>query len=186
MKITRKYIFWQEFKIAKHEYGLHFVEDEFKEVLKPGTYWFFNPKDKHRVEVSSQLTPWLYNNVKFEEILFSGKLKGLAEVIDLKDDQRGLVWIDGRFNVLLEPGYYAYWISPQNVKVEIVDAKTVRFQHESLQQIVQTPYGKTALFQQMVLPHHAGLLYYDGCTMTANSSRPSRRDCTLFGIKRSM
>ncbi|MCL2711027.1 MAG: hypothetical protein FWE95_09125, partial [Planctomycetaceae bacterium] len=103
MKITRKHYFWQEIKIANHEFGLHFVDDEFKEILKPGTYRFYDPKNKHRVEVSSQLLPWLHN-IKLEEIIFSGKLKGLAEVIDLKDDQRGIVWVDGRCDNLLMPG----------------------------------------------------------------------------------
>jgi len=102
------------------------------------------------------------HNIKFEEIVFSGKLKGLVAVVDLKDDQRGLVWIDGRFDTLLEPGLSAYWLGPKEVKVEIVDAKTVRFQHDSLQQIIQTPSGKAAFVQLVVLPYHTGLLYYDG------------------------
>ncbi len=161
MKISRKCYFWQEFKIANNEFGFHFVDDGFKEVLKPGTYRFFDPKNKHRVEVSPQLTPWLHN-VKFEEIIFSGKLKGLAEIVDLNDSQRGLAWIDGRFHVVLEPGRCAYWLGPKDVKIEIVDAKTVRFQHGSLQKIAQTPSGKSALIQHVVPPYHAGLLYYDG------------------------
>jgi regulator of protease activity HflC (stomatin/prohibitin superfamily) len=164
MKIARKYIFWQEFKIAKHEYGLHFVEDEFKEVLKPGTYWFFDPMRKHRVKNSSQLKPWLYDTYSevLDEIIFSGKLKGLAEIIDLKNDQRGIVWINGRFDRVLQPDLHAYWIGPKEVKVEIVDAKTVRFQHESLHHIVQTSSGYAALLTQIVPPHHTGLSYYDG------------------------
>ena len=107
------------------------------------------------------MTPWLHN-IKLEEIIFSGKLKGLAEVIDLKDDQRAIVWVDGRFNVLLEPGRCVYWLGPKDVKVDILDAKTVRFQHDSLQQIANTPSGKVALMPLIVLPHHVGLLYYDG------------------------
>jgi regulator of protease activity HflC (stomatin/prohibitin superfamily) len=164
MKITRKYYFWQEFKIAKHECGLHFVEDEFKEVLKPGTYIFFNPKDKHRVEVSSQLEMWI-DCEKFADVFFRAnrvKYKDFAEEIDLKADQRGLVWVDGRFNCLLGAERYCYWRGPQDVNIEIVDAKAVRLQHDSLHMIVQTPTGKNLLYQQIVPPHHAGLLYYDG------------------------
>ena len=84
MKTVKKFYFWKKVKIAKHEFGFHFVENEFKNVLKPGTYWFFDPKDKHQVDLSPQLTPRVHN-IKLEEIIFSGKLKGLAEVIDLKD-----------------------------------------------------------------------------------------------------
>ncbi|MDR2704910.1 MAG: slipin family protein [Planctomycetaceae bacterium] len=161
MKITRKCLFWQKVKVQPNEYGLHFDDDEFKDVLKPGTYYFFGTKNKHRVEVSSQLLPWLHN-IKLEEIIFSGKLKGLAEVIDLNDDQRGLVWIDGRFNMVLEPGRYVYWLGSKKVTVEVIDATEIQFQHKSLTQIVQTPSGKLALNQITVPPYHLGLLYYDG------------------------
>ncbi|MDR1922832.1 MAG: slipin family protein [Planctomycetaceae bacterium] len=160
MNITRKFFFWQKIKVQTNEFGLHFIEDEFKEVLKPGTYWFFDPKKKHSVEVSSQLQPWLLIP-KLEEIIFSGKLKGLAEVIDLKDNQRALVWVDGRFNTILFPGYHVYWLGPKNVSVEIIDTKDVRFQHDNLTQIAQSAIGKLLLNQITVPPYHVGLLYYD-------------------------
>ncbi|MDR1486148.1 MAG: slipin family protein [Planctomycetaceae bacterium] len=161
MKITQKYLFWQEVKIQQKEYGFHFVDNEFKEVLKPGTYYFFGTQNKHRVEASSQLFPWLLN-IRLDEIIFSGKLEGLAEVIDLSDKQRGLVWIDGRFWMVLDAGRYAYWNGPKKVTVEVIDAGEIRFQHKSLPQIVQTPTGKTVLNQITVPPYHLGLLYYDG------------------------
>ncbi|MDR3197861.1 MAG: slipin family protein [Planctomycetaceae bacterium] len=161
MKVTRKYLYWQEVNVQQNEYGLYFVDDEFKDILKPGTYYFFNLKNKHRVEVSSPLQPWL-TNIKLEEIIFSGKLKGLAEVIDLNDTQRGLVWVDGRFNIVLEPGRYVYWLSQKNVTVEVADAQSIQFQHKSLAQIVQTPSGKLTLNQITVPPYHLGLLYYNG------------------------
>ena len=153
--------FFTKYTISASEYGLHFFEDEFKSILKPGTYRFFNPKSKHRIEAVSQLVP-LLTHPRLEEIIFSGKLKGLAEIVDFNDDKRGLVWVDGRFHSILEPGKYAYWLGPKNVNIEIVDAKQVRFQHESLAKIAQTPSGRISLNQMIVLPYHIGLLYYDG------------------------
>ncbi|MDR1480277.1 MAG: slipin family protein [Planctomycetaceae bacterium] len=153
-------MFWDKVKIQNDEYGFHFVDDEFKEILKTGTHHFFDPVNKHCVEASSQLQIWLHS-AKLEEIIFSGKLKGLAEVIDLNDNQRGLVWVDGRFHAVLEPGRCAYWVSKKNVAVEIVDAKNIQFQHKSLSQIAKTPSGKSALQQVTVPPYHLGLLYYN-------------------------
>lgn len=161
MKIVRKCLFWSEYKVLKNEYGLHFVDNEFTEVLKPGTYWFFNGKSEHRVEESHKLMPWILCS-RLEEILVSDKLQGLAEVIDLKEDQRALVWIDGRFHTVLKPGRTAYWLGPKQVSVETVDAKTTRFQHPLLQTIIQTPSGKQLLQPLIVPPYHTGLLYYDG------------------------
>ncbi len=161
MKIAQKFFCWKKVKIANHEFGLHFVDNEFKDVLKPGTYWFFDPKNKHQIDASSQLTPWL-NHPKLDEIVYSGKLQGLANVVELSNDQRGLVWLDGRFLLLFEPGRSVYWLGPKDVQIETVDAKAVRFQHESLLQIAQSSGGRIALVQFVVLPHHLGLLYYDG------------------------
>jgi regulator of protease activity HflC (stomatin/prohibitin superfamily) len=148
-------------KIHLNEYGLHFIDGDFKEVLKSGNYYFFDPAMKHSVEESSQLSPWL-NSVKLEDIILSGKLKGLAEIIDLNDNQRGIVWIDGRFNRVLESGRYAYWNSQKNVVIEIVDAQSIQFKHKALSQIVQSPSGKAAINQAIIPPYHLGLLYYDG------------------------
>ena len=44
-----------------------------------------------------------------------------TEIPDLKDDQRGLVWIEGRFSHVLPPGLYAYWTGQKDVKVEVVN-----------------------------------------------------------------
>lgn len=80
MTMKTKCFFRKEFKIGANEFGLHFSEDEFKEVLKPGKYTFFDPGGKHRVDIASQLLPWL-SHPKLEEIIFSGELKGLAEKV---------------------------------------------------------------------------------------------------------
>ena len=37
MKITRKLCLWLKVTVAQNEFGLHFVEDEFRVVLRPGT-----------------------------------------------------------------------------------------------------------------------------------------------------
>jgi regulator of protease activity HflC (stomatin/prohibitin superfamily) len=97
-----------------------------------------------------------------DEIILSGKLNSLATIIDLNDNQRALVWIDGRFNRVLESGRYAYWNSMRNVVIEIVDAQSIQFKHKALSQIVQTPSGKAAIEQSVVPPYSCGLLYYDG------------------------
>ena len=161
MKITSKFTYWKVVIVANFEFGLHFVDNEFKGILKPGTYRFFDPNNRHQIDAASQLEPWLIHP-KSAEITYSDKLDGLVEIIDLKNDQRALVWIDGRFDRVLEPGRSTYWRSPKEVKVEIVDVKNVRFEHESLQQIARSPSGIIAMTPLVVPPYYVGLLYYDG------------------------
>src|SRR5436309_4761653 len=115
-------------KIRSYEMGLYFRDGEFKGLLGPGKYWFVDPLWKVRVEVVSQRAPWLVHE-KLDMIAKSGAIKDRAVVLDLKDYERGLVWIEGRFSHVLPAGLYAYWTGQKAVKVEVIDARKVRFEH---------------------------------------------------------
>ena len=95
-------------------------------------------------------------------IVKSGVLKDRAVVLDLKDHQRALVWIDGRFSDVLEPGLYAYWIGAQDVRVEIHDARHVRFQHADLPVITRTTAAHRLLDICSIDRDCAGVLFIDG------------------------
>ena len=117
---------FKRIRIRSYEVGLVFRDGEFQGVLGEGRHWLFDPLMKVRVHVASQREPWLVHD-KLDMIVKSGALKDRAIVVDLKDHQRGLVWIEGRFSHLLAPGLYAYWHGVREVRVEIIDARQVRF-----------------------------------------------------------
>ena len=148
-------------KIASYEMGLYFKNGEFKGLLAPGRHWFVDPLLKTRVKVVSQRDPWLVHD-KLDVIVKSGALKDRAVVIDLKDHQRALVWIDGRFSHVLPPGLYSYWTGFRDVRVEIVDARSVRFAHKDLHVITRSPLADRVLEVLTVEQGHVGVLYVDG------------------------
>jgi len=82
-------------KIKVHDRGLLWREGQLIAVLRPGVHWYLDPLLKLRLQVVSARDPWLVH-------------KDL-DVIDLNDYERALVWIDGRFAKILEPGQYARW-----------------------------------------------------------------------------
>lgn len=84
-------------KIRSYEVGLYFRDGEFQRLLTTGRHWLFDPQWKAQVDVVSQRDPWLQHE-KLDMIVKSDTLAGLAEVVDLKDNERALVWIDGRFS----------------------------------------------------------------------------------------
>ena len=104
--------FLKKYAIRSFEMGLHFRDGEFRGLLGAGTHWFFDPFGKVTVEVVSRRAPFLAHE-KLDLIVKSGELKGLAQVLDLRDDQRALVWIDRRFARILPQGQYAYWPGPK-------------------------------------------------------------------------
>ena len=46
-----------------------------------------------------------------------------AVVLDLKDHQRALVWVDGRFSHILPPGKYAFWKNVAKILLVPVDLR---------------------------------------------------------------
>jgi regulator of protease activity HflC (stomatin/prohibitin superfamily) len=154
-------MFFKRIKIRSYETGLYFRDGEFKGLLGEGRHWLFDFFGKIRVDVANMREAWLAHD-KLDMIFKSGALKDCAVVMDLKDHQRGLVWIEGRFSHLLAPGLYAYWTGQKDVRVEVVDARQVRFEHEDLKVIAATHMAKQLLDICTVDRDRVGVLFIDG------------------------
>ena len=151
----------KRYKIRNYEMGLVFRDGEFRGLLAGGVHWRVDLLNKLRVDVVSQRDPWLVHE-KLDLIVKSGALKDRAVVLDLKDHERALVWIDDRFSHILPAGEYAYWTSQKKVRVEIVDARKVRFEHDEFKVIVRSPLVQRVLDVCTVQRDHAGVLFVDG------------------------
>jgi regulator of protease activity HflC (stomatin/prohibitin superfamily) len=149
-------------KIREYEVGLYFRDGEFRGLLEPGRYWFLDvPFYRARVDVVSQRAPWFVHE-KLDVIVKAGVLSDRALVLDLKDYERALVWVDGRFSHVLPPGLYAYWTTFCDVKAEVVDARTVRFEHADLPVIAKAPLAERVLETVTVPAGHVGIWFRDG------------------------
>jgi regulator of protease activity HflC (stomatin/prohibitin superfamily) len=109
----------------------------------------------------SPRNPWLVHK-DLDLIVKSGKLGDEAIVVDLKDYERALVWIDGRFAGLLDSGLYALWTSEHAIRVETVDAHAMQLVHADLAAILRTPQAAALLEVLNVAPAHAGIWFRDG------------------------
>jgi regulator of protease activity HflC (stomatin/prohibitin superfamily) len=148
-------------KVGQYETGLYFREGEFRGLLEAGRHWFFDPLGRVRVDVVSQRLPWLVHE-KLDIFVKAGVLEGRAKVLDLKDYERALIWIDGRFSHVLPPGLHAFWTTFRGVKAEVVDARTVRFTHPDLAVIVQSQMAERVLDCSTVAAGHAAVWFQDG------------------------
>ena len=153
--------FIKRFTVRGFETGLHFHDGEFRGLLTPGEHWFLDPFGKLKVEVVSRRNAFLTHE-KLDVIARSGALKGYAQVVDLQDSQRGLVWIDGRFAWFLPPGLHAYWLEPRKVAVEVVDVRDPRFEHEESKTILRNAAASAYLETGSVGRGCVGVLFLDG------------------------
>jgi regulator of protease activity HflC (stomatin/prohibitin superfamily) len=101
---------------------------------------------------------------RLHEIVRSGLLDGLATIVDLNDNQRGLVWIDDRFLMALAPGLYALWNDPHNVRVEVldIDGTGLQLQHTALAAIVENAASHSALDVCRISAGMIGVKMVDG------------------------
>lgn len=154
-------MFIKRIKIGKHERGLRFVDREFRDVLQPGTYWLRDLCNKINVRTVSVRDPWL-THPELDVMAKSGQLGDDVRVIDLRDSERALVWIDGRFDRVIGPGLHGLWTVFRDISVEVFDARDVRFEHASMPVILKSPDAGQWLNKHEVPGGHVGLYFYDG------------------------
>ena len=147
-------------KIRSYEKGLYFKDKEFKGILSAGQYWFWDPLNKTEVEVVSQRDPWLVH--KDLDVLIKSEALKEAVVLDLRDYERALVWIDGRFDRVLAPGQYVLWFRYRKVETEIVDARDVLFNHKDINTILKSKDVEKILSVFVVEEGYVGVYFLDG------------------------
>lgn len=152
---------FKHINIRSYEMGLVFRDHDFHGLLPVGSHWLFDPWRKLHVAVVSRREPWLVHE-KLDLIVKSGVLAGQAEVLDVQDHQRALVWVEGRFSHILPAGLYAYWLGQKRVQVDLVDIRDVRFEHKDLNVISRQPTSRVLLDICEVQRDRAGVLFING------------------------
>ena len=148
-------------RVHSYETGIYFRDGEFKALLEAGRYWFADPLNRVRVDVLSRRDPWI-RHPDLDLLIRDGVLANRAEIVDLKDDKRALVWIDGRFETVLEPGRFALWNDLCDVRIEYVDTASVRFDHPRAGVIARWK-EVTRVFNMVTIdPGHAGVYFCNG------------------------
>ncbi|MEA2563348.1 MAG: hypothetical protein QOH06_4852 [Acidobacteriota bacterium] len=148
-------------KVETYERGLVFVDGAFSRLLAPGRHFVTEPLRSLQVEKVSIRQPWLRHR-DLEVIVKSGALAGQALVLDIKDHERALVWIDGRLDSVRGPGLYAVWTLFHEVRVELIDARPVRFEHPELAKVLAAEGGMLLLESATVASGWVGLVFMNG------------------------
>lgn len=152
---------FQRIHIRPFEIGLRFYRDAFVGLVKPGAYWRFDPLGRERIEIVDQRAPFLEHK-QLDLIIRSGVLEGLAHVLDIADHERLLLWVDSRFAGVLPPATYAIWTGYRKIRTEVIDARTVRFEHAERESMLAGSNALALLEVQDVPADHAGVLFLDG------------------------
>jgi regulator of protease activity HflC (stomatin/prohibitin superfamily) len=150
-------------RIRKHELGLWFRHGDLHRVLEPGVHriWTLPFGSNDVFEVVDTLKP-RFEHQRLQALVSDPMLTKRLTVIDLKDDERALVWVDGRLNAILAPGVHAYWNAPASIEVERHSVNEVRFKHPRLDSILHFPGGVQHFNGVRVDAHERVMLYQEG------------------------
>jgi hypothetical protein len=157
--------------IRQYEIGLLFKRNEFVRLALPGRFFHLNLLGRYRLEVFDRRKLWFVHD-QLDLLTKSGKLADVLQVIDLKDAHRALVWNEGRFHSIFGPGRYAYWTGQSEVRVELIEARSIRFEHAEFETIARGPGSDRYLDVHEVLPEQIGVLFVNG--KAAGTLEPGR------------
>jgi regulator of protease activity HflC (stomatin/prohibitin superfamily) len=153
-------------RVAEYERAFVWVDGRLDRVLKAGLYALWT--SLHAVNVTvydvrdAVCKGPVCSSRELEEAVRTFGLADEARILDLKDHERALVWVDGRFTRALKPGLHVLWITHHEVRTEVVDARSVRVEHPELLTILQSPGVADVMSYFAVEPGHVGLWYSDG------------------------
>jgi len=150
-------------RIRKHELGLWFRHGDLHKILEPGKHivWSLPWSVANAIEKVDTLRPQ-FEHDRLQALVRDQRLAQRLTVVDLKDDERALVWIDGRLAAIVGSGVHAFWSSPATVEVERYSVNTPRFAHERLESILGFPGGAKHFIGIRVEAHERTLVFRDG------------------------
>ncbi len=148
--------------IEKNQIGIVLQDGDVRRVLSAGRHYV-----PERVlpgvtvaRLNQRITRLAHS--KLDAIVESPALRDLLTVVDLGEDERAIVWRDGRLYDVVAAGRFAYWNAPYALKVETFSATATRFTHPQLNAILAREDARTQLVGIDVEPHERLLVRRGG------------------------
>lgn len=107
-------------RVQDHEYVLHYEDGQFVQLLKPGTYAYWNILKKHTFLQVDIRCPELPAEID-RSIL--PKLAIHVQSYEIASYEMGFLFYDQVFQRELSPGKYYFWKGPVSVAVKSVDGR---------------------------------------------------------------
>ena len=147
------------YKISQLERGFLYKGRDYVRYLAPGTHWVWG------FGLSVKVVPVTTLYWKPEDLALLVEDEALAKdltVVEVKDDERALVWLDGwLWDIIHWHGRFAFWNVLHDVRIEKLDARAIRLEHEALATILANEKGPAALDEVVVAPGAVGLFLVD-------------------------
>ena len=150
-------------RIRKHEVGLWFRHGDFYRALSPGKHWLIWPINFWRNYVQRiDILSSKFEHPMLDMLLEDERLREMLVIVDLEDNQRALIWKDGRLGWILGPGRHAFWKRPHKIDVETFDVSDFKFEHSKIEAVFGHSDAARFLDGVRIEAHERGLLFREG------------------------
>lgn len=152
------------FRIRKQERGLWFRFGDFHRMLGPGKFRFWSrlwSKARNTLEIVDTLET-RFEHPMLDVILADPQAREAFVIVDLDDEERALIWKDGRLEAVVGPGRHAFWKEPFDLAVEKFRVTDLWLEHAKLPVILRQAGTAQWLVPLEVKPEHVALVFRDG------------------------
>ncbi len=160
--------------IKDNERALLFKQGNYMKVLMPGKH-FISTLTGYSAVNMDMLMPFRVKDMDLDLFLVDETLTGELSVIDIKDDELAIHYVDGRYEGILETGKYAFWnvlkehtfktinLEDPELDVALINLMPkMRDQHNGITSLSVENYEKALLFYDNTLEKtlEPGVYYY--------------------------
>ena len=144
--------------IFPYQMGLVFRKESFVKALPEGKHWVRWSDQLIRYEMTEDFLSPCDLSILLQHSILKEKLA----IVEVKDHQMGLVFLDGNFQSVLAPGRHPFWDSIQDYTFQVLDRDGLEvpadIDRKLLVKEAVLPYVHTFT----VAPYEEGLLLVDG------------------------
>lgn len=141
--------------INEKQRGLVFENGKFVKLLTAGKYRFFKNKT---VEVLDESLRIYTNQCSLESLLDNEELKASVDVYEIKDNQLGLKFVNGKFTEVFKTGKYAFFKTKTDFEMRIMDTSEAEITDFN-PMVMGLPVSTYIRYE--VQPYEKGILYID-------------------------
>ncbi len=148
----------QRLRVKAYEVALVFKMGALERILTTGKYWI---TWGYNVECY-QMTKPFHPKQNLDILLKNDQLYSMLEIIEIKDHELGLQYVNGNFDKPLGPGKYAFWKGAINYSFEIYDLNDNMVPENIQRKVLHNKLILPFLKVYVVESYEKGLLFING------------------------
>lgn len=155
------------YEIRENQVGLYYFNSRPARLLRTGEYGFLRGVAKHRVEVYDVEKEFIPKQDKLEFIKDLEFLRDEISIVEVKDNEIGVHFVEGHFRDILTSGTHAFWKSRLDHEIKIMDFNEITIDKSLESMEIFSELVRRNLISAFTVESWAvGLLMIDGQIVT--------------------